>query len=228
MTLPVLDGPRIAPLSGEDPRMLVILLHGYGSNGADMISLAPMWRQSLPDALFLAPNAPEYCPGRPGGYQWWGLTDYSRPALSAGARRAAPALDAFIDTQLSKYELSEDHLLLVGFSQGTMMALHVGPCREKPLAGIIGYSGMLADPKTLSGAIRSKPPVLLVHGTADQIVPVAAIHEAKRELHSHGFEVETHVSPGLAHGVDPHGMELGRRFARKVLGIRTGADKERK
>ncbi len=225
MTPTALDGPRIEPSSGKDPAMLVVLLHGYGSNGADMISLAPVWRHALPDALFIAPNAPEYCPHSPGGYQWWSLTDYSRPALAAGARRAAPALDAFLDAELAKHGLSEDRLLLVGFSQGTMMALHVGPCREKQFAGIIGFSGMLADPMLLSKSIRTKPPVLLVHGTADQIVPVAAIHEAKRELHRHGFAVDTHVSTGLAHGVDPHGMELGRRFARKVLGLDAQADK---
>jgi phospholipase/carboxylesterase len=225
MTLTLLDGPSLQPLSGKDPEMLVVLLHGYGSNGADMIALAPMWRSTLPDALFLAPNAPEYCAHSPGGFQWWALTNYSRPALAAGARRAAPALNAFLDAQLKRYGLSEDKLLLVGFSQGTMMALHVGPCREKQVAGIVGYSGMLADPRSLEGAVRTKPPVLLVHGTADQIVPVAAIHEAKRELHRHGFEVETHVASGLAHGVDPHGMELGRRFARKVLGVEVPADR---
>lgn len=217
MVVPLLDGPHVEPGSGGAPKKLVVLLHGYGSSGADMIALAPLWRHSLPDVMFLAPNGPERCAGRPGGYQWWGLTDFSRPALAAGARRAAPALDAFLDAQLSRYGLREEDLLLVGFSQGTMMALHVGPCRSSQIAGIIGYSGMIADPRVMVGAVRTRPPVLLVHGTTDPIIPVAAIHEAKRELRRHGFEVETHIASGLGHGVDPQGMELGRRFATRLL-----------
>jgi phospholipase/carboxylesterase len=217
MSVPILDGPRLQPASGKAPRELVVLLHGYGSNGADMISLAPFWREQLPDALFLAPNAPERCPGGPGGFQWWGLTDFSRQALAAGTRRAAPALDGFLDAQLSEHKLAEDRLLLVGFSQGTMMALHVGLRRERQLAGIIGYSGMLADTTGLAGMVRSKPPVLLIHGSSDQVVPVGAIHEAERELHRLGIKVETHVARGIGHGVDPHGLDLGRRFACKRL-----------
>jgi phospholipase/carboxylesterase len=210
-----LDGPRLAPASGKAPRQLVILLHGYGSNGADMIQLAPLWRTVLPDTLFLAPNAPERC--LMGGFQWWALNDFSRMGLSTGIRRAAPALDAYIDAQLEAHGLGEAQLLLAGFSQGTMMALHVGPCRERPLAGIVGFSGMIADASGLAHRVRSKPPVLLVHGSADGVVPVAAIHEAETELHRLGFQVSKHVARGLGHGVDPVGLELGRDFARKVL-----------
>lgn len=218
MTLLTLDGPRLEPKSGGQPRQLVILLHGYGSNGADLISLAPHWRGALPDALFLAPNAPERCPGMAGGFQWWGLSDFSRPALIAGARRAAPTLDAFIDQQLAHYGLADDRVVLVGFSQGTMMALHVGPRRERQLAGILGYSGMLADIAGLAREMKTRPPVLLVHGSADPIVPVGAIHEAKAELHRLGFDVATHVSTGLGHSVDPAGLDLGRKFVGRVLG----------
>ncbi len=218
MSTPILDGPRLEPASGATPRSLVILLHGYGSNGADLISLAPHWRGSLPDALFLAPNAPERCQGMAGGYQWWGLSSFSRQDLIAGARRAAPALDAFIDRQLEQYGLGEDRVVLVGFSQGTMMALHAGPRRERQLAGILGYSGMLADVAGLAREMKTKPPVLLVHGAVDQVVPVAAIHEAKNELRRLGFDVAAHVSPGLGHSVDPIGLDLGRKFVAKALG----------
>ena len=211
----LLDGPRLDPASGGTPRQLVILLHGYGSSGADLIQLAPLWQQVLPDALFLAPNAPERCPM--GGYQWWALTDFSRRGLAAGVRRAAPVLDAFIDDSLSNHGLGEPELVLVGFSQGTMMALHVGPCRERQLAGIIGYSGMIADASGLAHAIRTRPPVLLVHGSADRVVPFAAMGEAETELHRLGFDVATHRAPGLGHGVDLVGIELGRDFAKKVL-----------
>src|SRR5215210_980688 len=133
-SLPVLDGPSLAPASGGPPKQLVILLHGYGSNGNDLISLAPYWHQAVPDALFLAPNAPEQIPGMAGAYQWWDLSTRDRASRAAGAARAGPVLDAYIDQQLERYGLTEDELVLVGFSQGTMMALHVGPRRERRIA----------------------------------------------------------------------------------------------
>ena len=138
-----LQGPMAPPASGGAPRSMVILLHGYGSNGDDLIGLVPYWRDALPDTVFLSPNAPEPCPGAPGGRQWWALTNFSPDARAAGVRQAAPVLNGFIDSQLAVYGLTEDRLALVGFSQGTMMALHVGLRRS--IAGIVGYSGMLAD-----------------------------------------------------------------------------------
>jgi phospholipase/carboxylesterase len=212
-----LHGPSISPASGRAIRQIIILLHGYGSNGADLISLAQHWRHAFPDALFIAPNAPERCPGVSGGYQWWALSAFTRPALAAGAARAAPVLDAFIDQQLAEHGLSEDKVLLIGFSQGTMMALHVGPCRERPLAGILGYSGMIADAASLAGKVRSRPPIVLVHGTDDPVIPSAALQEAKRELHRLGFDVTDHSIPGLGHTVDATGVRLGEEFARRVL-----------
>ena len=216
-SLPALEGPSLAPASGGAPRQLVILLHGYGSNGADLISLAPHWRQAAPDALFLSPNAPERVPGYPGGYQWWDLSSRDSAARAAGAKAAAPVLDAFIDAQLEKHGLTEAELVLVGFSQGTMMALQVGPRRERAVAGIIGYSGMLADTGSLDRDPHTKPPILLIHGSADEMIPVGAYHEAKRELEGLGFEVSGHVSAGLGHSVDMKGLELGRDFLRRVL-----------
>ena len=216
-SLPVLDGPRLAPASGGEPKQLVILLHGYGSNGNDLISLAPYWHQALPDALFLAPNAPEQVPGLPGGYQWWDLSTRDRASRAAGVARAAPVLDAYVDQQLARYGLTEDELVLVGFSQGTMMALHVGPRRQRQLAGIVGYSGMLADTDSLSRDPHTKPPVLLIHGSADEVISLSSYQEAKNELDRLGFEVGSHVSAGLGHSVDMAGLELGKDFVRRVL-----------
>ena len=210
-----IDGPRVAPAVGGEPASLVIFLHGYGSNGADLIGLAPYWRGALPTTAFVAPNAPQPCPGAPGGYQWWSLADGGSPA--AGAVQAAPVLDAFIDAELARTGLAAGRVALVGFSQGTMMALHVGPRREPALAGIIGYSGRLADEAGLAGA-RSKPPILLVHGDADPMIPIAAFHQANAALTRHGFTVESHVSRGLAHSIDPAGLQLGGAFLRRVLG----------
>lgn len=213
----MIDGPRVAPASGAPAKSLVILLHGYGSNGDDLISLAPHWRGALPTTAFVAPNAPEICPGAPDGYQWWPITSLDRNARAAGAARAAPILDAFIDAELARHGLTEANLALVGFSQGTMMALTVGPRRTRQIAGILGYSGMVADESALATA-PTHPPILLIHGDADPMIPVAAFHQAKAALTAHGFAVEGHVSPGLGHSLDLHGLHLGERFLSRVLG----------
>jgi len=212
-----LTGPISLP-AGGDPTSLVIFLHGYGSNGEDLMGLAPYWRPALPQTVFLAPDAPQGCPGVPGGYQWWALTDLSPASRAAGVRQSAPALNAYIDAQLAHYGLSEDRLVLVGFSQGTMVALHVGPRRAKALAGIVGYSGMLADPEALAAEVVTKPPVLLLHGSADPTLPVAATHQAKAALEGLGFKVAAHVSQGLGHSIDADGLRLGGEFLVQRLG----------
>lgn len=213
----IVNGSSLQPLSGGAPKQIVLLLHGFGSNGADMIALAPHWQASLPDALFLAPNAPQRCGMMGSGYQWWGLATFSPQALAAGAASAAPATDAFIDRKLDQYGLSEADLVLAGFSQGTMMALHVGLRRPAPVAAIVGYSGALTAGREARDEVLSRPPVLLIHGSADPVVPVSALHMAAAELRRLGVEVTTHVSPGLAHSVDPVGLRMGRDFVVKAL-----------
>jgi phospholipase/carboxylesterase len=207
-----IDGPRVAPASGGAARSIVILVHGYGSNGEDLIGLAPYWRDTLADTVFVAPNAPEPGPDAPGGYQWWPVWN---PDRAAGVRGAAAVLDTFIDTELARYGLSEDRLALVGFSQGTMLALHVAPRRERQLAGVVAYSGMLIDPEETD--LRTRPPVLLVHGDADPMVPVAAFHNTETALRRLGFQLSTHVSHGLGHSIDMDGLRLGGAFLSKVL-----------
>jgi len=214
-TTSILDGPRVAPASGREPGSIVVLTHGYGSNGADLIGLVPYWRQALPDTLFVSPNAPYPCPGAPGGYQWWSLEGADR---SAGVRSAAPIVDAFIDAELARYALTDDRLALVGFSQGTMLALHVGLRRERQLAGIVGYSGALIDEAALAAEIKSRPPVLLIHGDADPMIPVAAFHKAREGLGRLGLDVTAHVSAGLGHSIDPAGLKLGEQFLARALG----------
>ena len=218
----IVNGYSLQPLSGGRPKQIVLLLHGYGSNGADLISLAPHWQHALPDALFLAPNAPQRC-GMGAGYQWWGLIAFTQQALAAGAASAATAIDAFIDKKLAQYGLTETDLAIVGFSQGTMMALHVGLRRRRQVAAIVGYSGMLTGAATLSHEAMSKPPVLLVHGSADPIVPVAALHSAKTELERLGIDVTAHVSHGLGHSVDQVGLRLGGDFVAKAFNARADA-----
>jgi phospholipase/carboxylesterase len=210
------EEPRLAPASGTT-KSIVLLLHGYGSNGADLISLAPYWRDALPNTLFVAPNAPEPVPGLPGSYQWWGLESLDRTALAAGVTRASPALDGSIDALLGAHGLSADRLAIVGFSQGTMMALNVGLRRPDPLAAIVGYSGMVADVAGVTNAIRSRPPVLLVHGDADPVVPFAAFEEARHTLRALDVPLSEHISPGLEHSIDMPGLKAAEAFLRRHL-----------
>lgn len=208
----IVNGVSLKPRSGAPPKKIVLLLHGFGSSGTDMISLAPQWQEALPDTLFLAPHAPQRCGMMGAGYQWWGLSGFAPSALAAGAASAAPAIDAFIDRKLAQYGLAEADLALVGFSQGTMMALHIGLRRPRAVAAVVGYSGMLAGTMGLASDDLARPPVLLVHGTADPVVPIAALHMSESELKRLGVEVTTHISYGVAHSVDPVGLRLGRDF----------------
>ena len=218
MTDPLtLDGPSVPPSSGGAPKSLVIFLHGYGSNGEDLIGLAPYWQAVLPDTLFLAPDAPQPCPGVPYGRQWWPLTSLTPEARAAGVRVSAPLLNAYIDEQLKGHGLTEANLALVGFSQGSMMALHVGPRRARRLAGVIGFSGMLADPDALAAEVMTKPPILLVHGDADEVLAVSALDHARSRLQALAFDVAALVSPGLGHSIDETGLGLGGQFLAQQL-----------
>lgn len=214
----MLDGPRLAPLSGTVADALVVLLHGYGSNGEDLISLARMIQPVLPNAAFVAPNAPSRIPHMAAAYQWWPIETFSIAERAAGAAAAAPALDAFLTAELEAAGLTGDRLLLVGFSQGTMMALHVGLRRTETVAGIVGISGMLVAPDQLAADIRCRPPVLLIHGTEDDVVPFRSMDLASTVLTAAGVLVETHVSPGLGHSVGEDGLEAAAAFVQTVIG----------
>lgn len=215
---PLLNGPALPPATGRPPRQVVLLLHGVGADGNDLIGLAPFFQQVLPEAAFFSPNAPERYDMAPFGHQWFSIRDFGPAARLKGAQGAAPILDHFIDHLLAIFGLTESDMALIGFSQGTMMSLHVGLRRARPLAGIIGYSGALVGPELLASEIRSRPPVLLVHGDADGILPVAALGQAEQALKANGVPVEAHVRPGLAHGIDEDGIRLGQEFLKARLG----------
>jgi len=213
----IVNGASLQPLSGGVPQQIVLLLHGFGSSGSDLISLAPQWQQALPNALFLAPNAPQPNSYLATGYQWWPLTAFTPRALAAGASRSAPAIDAFIDRKLGQYALTETNLAIVGFSQGAMMALHIGLRRPHRVAAVVSYSGMLTGADELSQMPITKPPVLLVHGSADPVVPAAALPAAQSELERLGVDVTVHVSAGVGHTVDPAAIRIGREFVAKAF-----------
>jgi phospholipase/carboxylesterase len=220
--LPTLDGPSHPPAAGGKPRQLVILLHGLGADGNDLIGLAPLFAQILPEAEFLSPNAPFPCDMSPYGFQWFSLQDRGQATLVAQVSAAAPILDAYIDAALAARGLTDSELALVGFSQGTMMALYVGLRRAKPVAGIVGFSGALLAGEALPQELRSRPPVLLVHGDADPVVPFDALAMAEASLKAAGVPVETLTSPGLGHGIDEAGLKRAAGFLQQVLGKRPG------
>lgn len=212
-----LDGPRFGPAAGGPAQQLVILLHGLGADGQDLIGIAPHWAQVLPNAAFVSPNAPFPCDMAPYGYQWFSVQDRSPEAMLAGVRMAASPLDAFIDQELENAGLDESKTALVGFSQGTMMSLFVGPRRARALAGIVGFSGRLIAPELLVQEIKSRPPVLLAHGTADEVVPYSSLEHAKQGLTAAGIPVETLSCPGIGHGIDQNGLVRGAEFLHQVL-----------
>ncbi len=218
MTSNTLDGPRVAPASGGPAKQLVVFVHGYGADGNDLISLAGYIREVLPDAAFVSPNAPEPCAMNPfGGRQWFPLTLRDPEEFWRGATAAAPIFNAFLDEELKRLNLDDSALALVGFSQGTMMSLHCGLRREKSPAAIVGYSGKLIEPARLEADIKSKPPVLLIHGDMDDVIPVNALGVAEEGLKAADVSVQTHVCNGLGHGIDPKGLELACSFLSDVF-----------
>ncbi len=212
-----LSGPSAAPAAGGPPRQLVVLLHGVGADGADLITLSQAMGQALPHARFVAPNGPEPCDMAPMGYQWFSLSDRNPATMLAGVQRSAPLIDAFIDEELASHGLGDHQLALLGFSQGTMMSLHVAPRRQKAMAGVLGFSGALLAPDKLAAETVSKPPMLLIHGDADPVVPVQALHAAIAGLKAADFPVEGSVRPGLPHGIDPEGITQGSAFLAKAF-----------
>lgn len=210
MTL--LDGPRLQPLSGQ-ARNLVVLLHGYGADGNDLIDIGRAWQGYLPDAAFVAPHAPEPCGMAGSGRQWFPLTMRDPHERWTGVVGARPALDAFLDAELARLGLDDRALVLVGFSQGTMMALHTGLRRSRAPAAIVGYSGLLVGPERLAEEHTGTPPVLLVHGTADDVIPAQALFMSAQGLAEAGLTCEWHLSVDVGHGIDEDGLRHGLQFA---------------
>jgi phospholipase/carboxylesterase len=215
--LPQLTGPARKPASGGAPKKLVVLLHGLGADGNDLIGLAPYWAPLLPDAEFLSPDAPFPCDMGPYGRQWFSVQNRTPETALAGARAAAPILDAFLDDALAARKLAANQLALVGFSQGAMMSLFVGLRRAVAPAAILAYSGALVGPQLLAAEMRAKPPVMIVHGEADPVVPFAMMAAAVAALKGYGLAVEEVARPGLGHGIDEEGLARGGAFLRAAF-----------
>jgi len=211
MALGSLSGPRLPPARGAATH-LVVLCHGYGADGNDLIGLAPHWQRLLPTVAFVAPNAPERCPGAPSGYQWFPITRLDPGEMQRGVEGASGMLDAFLDAELARHGLPGDRLALVGFSQGTMMALQVGLRRATKPAAIVGFSGLLARGTALEDLPSDTPPILFSHGDADQMIPVQAMLASAMMLGGAGACVQWHIAPGVGHGIDPVGLDMGGAF----------------
>jgi phospholipase/carboxylesterase len=212
-----LSGPRLEPKSRRPARQLVVLLHGYGADGNDLIDIGRAWADLLPDAAFVSPHAPEPLEGAAMGRQWFRLTYRDPGERWRGVNAAAPTLERFLDTELARRELPPSALALVGFSQGTMLSLHVGLRRAVAPAAIVGYSGLFvlperAPPDAVTVEIRAQPPVLLVHGERDDLIPADALFHAAEALAALGIPTEWHLSPGIGHGIDQEGLRHGGAF----------------
>lgn len=211
-----LSGPAFGPLSGGAVEWLVVLLHGLGANGNDLLSLAPYIGQMVPGARVLCPNGPEPCDMAPMGRQWFSLLDRDGAALYRGVARARIDLDPFLDAALAGLGLADDRLILGGFSQGAMTALHVGLRRAHSPACIIAYSGALIGRNRLDNEMTCHPPVLIVHGAEDEVVSADSARDAERTLLADGVDVMAHVLPGLSHAIDPRGLALTAKFLQRI------------
>lgn len=228
-----LQGPTRAPASGKAPAAAVVLVHGYGSNGDDLIGLAPFFAQALPNAVFYSPHAPDpWEGGMSGGRQWYSLAGFDPEAIQRDPLRmgetframnervasASGRLDAYLDQIMAAHDLAADRIALLGFSQGTIMSLHVGLRRAAQIGAILGYSGALSAADKLADEIKSKPPVALVHGAADQVIPARATTETEKVLQTLGVPVQAMIVPGLQHGIDNAGAQFGAQFLKAHVG----------
>jgi phospholipase/carboxylesterase len=215
-----LDGPRVGPAAGGTAQQLVVLCHGLGADGHDLIDIAAAWKHAIPHAAFAAPDAPFACDMGPTGRQWFSVSDRSPGPMEQGVRRAAGYLDGFIDAELTRLSLPPDAYALMGFSQGAMTALFTGLRRPIPPRAILAYSGALIAPESLAGdrvAIATQVPVLLVHGEDDDVVPASRSHEAEAALKAAGIAVESLYCPRLGHGIDEAGLSIGGLFLQRAF-----------
>ena len=213
-----LNGPLLPPRSGRPATQAVILLHGYGADGSDLISLGQHWSELLPDATFIAPNAPNPCAGSPFGFEWFPLNVDRIAGRIDGAKQAAPVIREFLDDLWEQTGIAPDRTVLAGFSQGAMMALHVGTSLDRELAGLIAFSGAFVPADGFAAGGLARPPVTLVHGELDQVVDPDLSRQAATELRDAGFEVTLHISPNTAHGIAPDGLEVATSFLAARLG----------
>lgn len=217
-----LTGPELSPRSGHPPKYLVLVLHGYGADGEDLIGLGQHWAEFFPDVLFFAPNAPTRCAQNPFGYEWFPIDfDHMVQSVALGVPTAAAAVLEGLRDIWSRTGLGPAHTILAGFSQGAMTALHAGLALPEPVLGIVSFSGALVPPPGFGAESAAKPPVCLIHGDLDQVVDPKLTEDAAVLLQARGYPVSVHVSHGMAHGIAPDGLDFATAFMRGRLGAAT-------
>lgn len=215
----MISGPIIEPSSGNSPKQMIIFVHGYGADGNDLIGLANYFQSTLPEAIFLSPHAPEACSMNPSGYQWFDLTSTDPAVLWSKILVAADHLNEFIDSKLLEYNIAEENLALIGFSQGTMMSLHVSLRRKNTMAAVLGYSGRLIGADLLKDALISKPSIYLIHGDQDPMVPYQESLTAEKVLKEYSVDIKTHISEHTQHSIAEDGLRIGVDFLASKLKI---------
>lgn len=214
----MISGPEIKSKT-QTLSSIVILLHGYGADGENLISLAVELSKAFPDTHFFSPNGILPFENAPFGYQWFGLNDRSEQSMLKGLNNAAPYINQFIDYQLQKFNLSDENLALIGFSQGAMLALHTALRRTKKIGAVISFAGMLVAPQLLQTELESKPPVSLIHGALDDVIPLPAMQMALAALEYAHIPVETIIEPMLGHSIGTVGLEFARKALKRNLGL---------
>jgi phospholipase/carboxylesterase len=215
----MISGPIIEPSSGNSPKQMIIFVHGYGADGNDLIGLANYFQSTLPEAIFLSPHAPEACSMNPSGYQWFDLTSTDPAVLWSKILVAADHLNEFIDSKLLEYNIAEENLALIGFSQGTMMSLHVSLRRKNTMAAVLGYSGRLIGADLLKDDLISKPSIYLIHGDQDPMVPYQESLTAEKVLKEYSVDIKTHISEHTQHSIAEDGLRIGVDFLASKLKI---------
>ena len=205
--------------SGDTYKNAVIFLHGYGANSNDLIGIANLWIESLPNTIFLSPNAPFECDFSPNAYQWFELTSISPDSIGDGLKKAGPYLNVYIDHVSNTFKVKEENIFFVGFSQGTMMALYHLCKRENRCAGLLGYSGLLFENENFKSEIKSKFPIKLYHGKKDELINYQNSIEASKKLKKFGFDIDYSLSDDLGHGIDDKGIQLGLNFIKKTFNV---------
>lgn len=215
----MISGPIIEPSSGNSPKQMIIFVHGYGADGNDLIGLANYFQSTLPEVIFLSPHAPEACSMNPSGYQWFDLTSTDPAVLWSKILVAADHLNEFIDSKLLEYNIAEENLALIGFSQGTMMSLHVSLRRKNTMAAVLGYSGRLIGADLLKDDLISKPSIYLIHGDQDPMVPYQESLTAEKVLKEYSIDIKTHISEHTQHSIAEDGLRIGVDFLASKLKI---------
>ena len=215
----MISGPIIEPSSGNSPKQMIIFVHGYGADGNDLIGLANYFQSTLPEAIFLSPHAPEACSMNPSGYQWFDLTSTDPAVLWSKILVAADHLNEFIDSKLLEYNIAEENLALIGFSQGTMMSLHVSLRRKNTMAAVLGFSGRLIGADLLKDDLISKPSIYLIHGDQDPMVPYQDSLTAEKVLKEYSVDIKTHISEHTQHSIAEDGLRIGVDFLASKLKI---------